>query len=72
MTAFERRSSVVVAVRLDEQRVYIKIEFLRGISMNSFMKIVVNLLFHLIQFIDGVGDLQMENLMFLVTPVTAG
>jgi hypothetical protein len=36
------------------------------------VKLVVNLLFYIIQFIDGLGDLQMENLMFPMTPIADG
>jgi hypothetical protein len=40
--------------------------------MNSYVKLVVNLLFYLIRFIDGLGDLQIENLRFPTSPVADG
>lgn len=37
--------------------------------MNSYVKLAVNLLFYLIQFIDELGNLQIENSMFPTSPV---
>ena len=38
-------------------------------SMDSYVKLAANLLFYSIQFIDGLGDSQIENVKCLMTPV---
>jgi hypothetical protein len=39
---------------------------------NIYVNPAVTVLFHSIQFIDGLGDLQMKNLMIPMTPVADG